>query len=758
MAQIKGKQIKDNSLDPKKLKTGLIPSSVKLGSEITDFSGEADSTLVTKKFVVDADTAETTAREAADTALQGNIDTLTTTVGDNKTAIDTALAAETTARTNADTTLQGNIDTLTTTVGDNKTAIDTALAAETTARTNADTTLQGNIDTLTTTVGDNKTAIDTALAAETTARTDADTANLTAAKDYTDSEITANVTDKKGVANGLAPLGADAKIAETYLPDSIVGQVEYKGTYDISGGVEPEAAAAANKGHYYIISVAGSRTGFVGNDGDDTEFAIGDWIISDGTKWSKVSNSDAVTTVHGRNGAIVSVAGDYTANQVDFTPANGLASSDVQAAIEEVKDLVDALDTASTSALSSADGEGLLWNGTSEKFDVQTGNGIKIDADKVTLDIEAYSTTSVVSIASDLSITNVVSAVTGEIVHVDISDNHVETSASNTNDSLLGTSYVGFDKIDFVHDTPTGSERITLQNGVEITTTGTNGVKITGKDAAYAADYSATYTDRSLVDKAFVLDQVATTSSASIVAGDGLAETTDANGVKTLAINVDESSLEIVGDTLNVKAAGITNAMLAGSIEDSNLSTIATAGKVSNSATTATAAATADAIITRDASGDFAANTATLTAVTSSGLVESASEVKAPMLTITGTPTNDTDATTKLYVDTAISTLTTDALKEEVHIEVTGGVATAGITAYTGAITFTVGAQTDATLYVNGIKIQMTETAFFAPASWTTGNTRFMAPVSADDKLFFDITALGYAIDADDIIEIVYYI
>jgi hypothetical protein len=324
MAQIKGKQIKDNSLDPKKLKTGLIPSSVKLGSEITDFSGEADSTLVTKKFVVDADTAETTARQAADTALQGNINTLTTTVGDNKTAIENSLTAEVTARTNADTTLQGNINTLTTTVGDNKTAIENSLAAEVTARTNADAT------------------------------------NLTAAKDYTDSEITANVTNKKGVANGLAPLGADAKIAETFLPDSIVGQVEYMGTYDISGGTEPATAAAANKGHYYIISVAGSRAGFVGNDGDDTEFAIGDWIISDGTKWSKVSNSDAVTTVHGRNGAIVSVAGDYTANQVDFTPANGLASSDVQAAIEEVKDLVDTLD-------SDVSANALLLNNTVDK-------------------------------------------------------------------------------------------------------------------------------------------------------------------------------------------------------------------------------------------------------------------------------------------------------------------------------------------------------------------------------------------------------
>jgi hypothetical protein len=48
--------------------------------------------------------------------------------------------------------------------------------------------------------------------------------------------------------------------------------------------------------------------------------------------------------------------------------------------------------------------------------------------------------------------------------------------------------------------------------------------------------------------------------------------------------------------------------MLAGSIEDTKLSTISTAGKVSNSATTATNANTASAIVSRDGSGNFLAN------------------------------------------------------------------------------------------------------------------------------------------------------
>jgi len=54
-----------------------------------------------------------------------------------------------------------------------------------------------------------------------------------------------------------------------------------------------------------------------------------------------------------------------------------------------------------------------------------------------------------------------------------------------------------------------------------------------------------------------------------------------AAGVK---VNVDDSSIEIASNALRVKAAGITNAMLAGSIEDSKLNQITTANKVAGSA------------------------------------------------------------------------------------------------------------------------------------------------------------------------------
>lgn len=57
----------------------------------------------------------------------------------------------------------------------------------------------------------------------------------------------------------------------------------------------------------------------------------------------------------------------------------------------------------------------------------------------------------------------------------------------------------------------------------------------------------------------------------------------------------------------------VSNTMLAGSIADSKLNTITTAGKVANSATTATNLNTASSIVARDASGNFDAGTIALT-------------------------------------------------------------------------------------------------------------------------------------------------
>lgn len=117
---------------------------------------------------------------------------------------------------------------------------------------------------------------------------------------------TYQLLSEKGQPNGYASLDGGAKIPTSQLPDSIVGQVSYQGVWNANTNTPTLVSppAANTKGHYYITSVAGTRFGIT--------FDVGDWIISSGTTWSKVDNTDAVSTVFGRLGNILANESDYS--------------------------------------------------------------------------------------------------------------------------------------------------------------------------------------------------------------------------------------------------------------------------------------------------------------------------------------------------------------------------------------------------------------------------------------------------------------
>jgi len=81
--------------------------------------------------------------------------------------------------------------------------------------------------------------------------------------------------------------------------------------------------------------------------------------------------------------------------------------------------------------------------------------------------------------------------------------------------------------------------------------------------------------------------------------------------IATLAGTESLTNKTIVASSNNI--SGLTNANLSGTagITDANLATISTAGKVANTATTGTSSNTANAIVARDASGNFTASTIT---------------------------------------------------------------------------------------------------------------------------------------------------
>ncbi len=117
-------------------------------------------------------------------------------------------------------------------------------------------------------------------------------------------------TSSVGTANGVASLNSSGKVPISQLPTSIVGAVQYQGTF-IPGTTTLPAAATANQGWYYIATAAGTYTP-PGAGQPLLTFSTGDWLISNGAVWGTVESTALVSSVNGKVGAVVIVATDIT--------------------------------------------------------------------------------------------------------------------------------------------------------------------------------------------------------------------------------------------------------------------------------------------------------------------------------------------------------------------------------------------------------------------------------------------------------------
>lgn len=146
---------------------------------------------------------------------------------------------------------------------------------------------------------------------------------------------------EKSQANGYASLGGDGKVPIAELPDTVIGAVDYKGTWNANTNTPNLGALTPDKGDYYVVSVAGATS-----LGGITDWKIGDWAIYNGTAWEKVDNTDLVASVFGRTGAVVALVGDYSAFYVrefsdtigdgsttTHTVTHGLGTEDVVVAV-----------------------------------------------------------------------------------------------------------------------------------------------------------------------------------------------------------------------------------------------------------------------------------------------------------------------------------------------------------------------------------------------------------------------------------------
>jgi hypothetical protein len=151
---------------------------------------------------------------------------------------------------------------------------------------------------------------------------------------------------------------------------------------------------------------------------------------------------------------------------------------------------------------------------------------------------------------------------------------------------------------------------ITGSSLTSVGTIGTGTWQGTAVGTAYGGTGQTTYSNGQLL----IGKTDGTLAKATLTAGTGVA-VTNADGSVTVAV---DSTVVTTAQTGTVTSAMIADGTIVNAdinasagIVDTKLATIATAGKVSNSATTATSANTNSAIVARDGSGNFSAGTVT---------------------------------------------------------------------------------------------------------------------------------------------------
>ena len=166
-------------------------------------------------------------------------------------------------------------------------------------------------------------------------------ATASAVKAAYDLANTANTTasaaipaSQKGAANGVAPLDANGKVPVANLPNTGGNGLSYLGTWNPATNSPTLTSTPASAGSYYVV--AGGSATFLSED-----YNPKDWIISDGTNWSKVDNTDNVTSVAGKSGAITLVKADVGLGNVDNTSdANKPVSTLQQTALDTKVDKI----------------------------------------------------------------------------------------------------------------------------------------------------------------------------------------------------------------------------------------------------------------------------------------------------------------------------------------------------------------------------------------------------------------------------------
>lgn len=160
----------------------------------------------------------------------------------------------------------------------------------------------------------------------------ADARTFNAAMDYIDGLLAGGeISSWKPPVNvvgdlpGTDPLGTarvvkgEARIyvwnGSAWIPSN-EGATTYVGVWDATnppaGGNPTLSDATGTKGFYYVVTGSGIQD--LGSGPID--FNPGDWVVHNGLIWQKADHTDVVTSVFGRQGAVLAQSGDYTHAQI----------------------------------------------------------------------------------------------------------------------------------------------------------------------------------------------------------------------------------------------------------------------------------------------------------------------------------------------------------------------------------------------------------------------------------------------------------
>jgi len=194
---------------------------------------------------------------------------------------------------------------------------------------------------------------------------------------------------------------------------ALSGFVNYKGTWNASTNTPTLVSSVGTKGDYYVVSVTGST-----NLNGITTWTQGDWAIFNGTAWEKVDNTDLVTSVAGRTGAVTLTTADISGLGTIATQA----ASNVSITGGSIAGITD---------LALADG----GTGASTAGDARTNLGLVIGTDVLSPSGSAASLTSFPTFNQNT--TGTASNVTGTVAVLNGGTGATTTSDARTNLGLV---------------------------------------------------------------------------------------------------------------------------------------------------------------------------------------------------------------------------------------------------------------------------------------------------------------------------------